>query len=310
MKELVTGGAGFIGSRLAARLVGTGAEVHVVDDLSLGRKEQVPEGARLSVLDVCAPGFADLVREVGPDRVWHLAANSDISAGTRDLRADLERTFLTTVRVIEALRAAPIDVVFASTSAIYGPSVDDRPFDEDHGPLRPISLYGAAKLASEAYLSAACHLYALRAWIFRFPNVIGPHLTHGVVHDFVGRLRVDPTCLKVLGNGTQEKPYLHVDDLLDAMALGVKQAGEFPLVYNVAGDGMTSVRAIAEMVREELGLLSARIEYGTEARGWPGDVPRFSYDTRKIRALGWRPKVDSTAAVLSAVRDEIKRRSG
>jgi UDP-glucose 4-epimerase len=303
---LVTGGAGFIGSRLVGRLLDAGAEVHVVDDLSLGRKEHLPlehPRLRLTVMDLRTPAFADLVAAERPERVWHLAANSDIAAGTRDPRTDLERTFLTTFHVLEAMRRAQVrELVFASTSAIYGEA--EVPLVEEHGPLQPISLYGAAKLAGEAWVSAAGHLYGLQAWVFRFPNVVGPNLTHGAIYDFVARLHRDRTRLQVLGDGTQEKPYLDVDDLLDAMELAI---GHPPATYNIAGDGATRVREIAELVREELGLPDAAIEYGADNRGWPGDVPRFSYDTRKIRALGWRPRLSSTAAVRAAVRAAVDR---
>ncbi len=308
MKELVTGGAGFIGSRLVVRLLADGAAVHVVDDLSLGRREHLPENEPRLVftqLDVCSADFAALVQREKPDRVWHFAANSDISSGTRDMRTDLSRTFLTTFHVLEALKSSPADLVFASTSAIYG--VSDGALGEDHGPLRPISLYGAAKLASEAYISAACNLYGFKSWIFRFPNVIGPNLTHGVIHDFVRRLGDDPTRLVVLGDGTQEKPYLHVDDLLDAMLLAVARAREPVNTFNIAGEGATRVREIAELVRAEMGLPDARIDYGSEKIGWPGDVPRFSYDTSRIRRLGWKPRLSSVEAVRAAVRDEVER---
>jgi UDP-glucose 4-epimerase len=311
MKVLIPGGAGFIGARLVARLLERGDEVHVVDDLSAGRPEHLPPHPRfkLTVLDVRTPELARLVAAERPERVWHLAANSDISAGTADPRTDLERTFHTTVQILEAMRQAEVrEVVFASTSAIYGEA--DGALDEDHGPLRPISLYGAAKLASEAYLSAYCHLYGMRAWVFRFPNVVGPNLTHGAVYDFVRRLSRDRTVLHVLGDGTQEKPYLHVNDLCEAMLLAVDKLGEpgaAPSAYNIAGEGATTVRQIAEMVREALGLPEARIEYGTEPRGWPGDVPRFAYDTTRIRALGWRPEMDSRAAVWAAIQAEVER---
>jgi UDP-glucose 4-epimerase len=236
-----------------------------------------------------------------------LAANSDISKGTREPRTDLERTFLTTYAVLDAMRLTGVrELVFASTSAIYGEAPGDLP--ETHGPLEPISLYGAAKLSSEAYLHAFAHLYGLSCWVFRFPNVVGPNLTHGAIFDFVQRLSRDRARLVVLGDGTQTKPYLDVDDLLDAIFLAVERPPAQPVVtYNVAGEGMTTVREIAEMVRSALELPDAVIEYGKESRGWPGDVPRFSYDTTKIRALGWKPGKSSHEAVLASVLLEVER---
>ncbi|HZS35973.1 MAG TPA: NAD-dependent epimerase/dehydratase family protein [Polyangia bacterium] len=310
MNALVTGGAGFIGSRLAARLLDEGHAVHAVDDLSLGRRENLDAIAAhprftLTVLDVRAPEFARLVESAKPDRVYHLAANSDISTGTSEPRTDLERTFLTTFHVLEAMRAwGARELVFASTSAIYGEA--PGAIREEHGPLEPISLYGAAKLSSEAYVHAYARLYDLRAWVFRFPNVVGPNLTHGAIFDFVERLHRDRDVLRVLGDGTQTKPYLDVDDLLDAIAAGVAHPAEPVATYNIAGAGATSVREIAELVREELGLPSARIEFGAGNRGWPGDVPRFEYDTRRIRALGWTPRHDSREAVRRAIRAKVE----
>jgi UDP-glucose 4-epimerase len=310
-RVLVTGGAGFIGSRLVGRLLAADAHVTVVDDLSLGRRANLADhlgDARLDVqiMDCTTPAFADLVVAVKPDRVFHLAANSDIGLGTRDPKTDLNKTFATTFGVLDAMRRAGTrEIVFASTSAIYGEVPGLVP--EDHGPLQPISLYGAAKLASEAYISAFLHLYDMVGWIFRFPNVTGPNLTHGAIHDFVERLHRDRTELTVLGNGTQTKPFLDVDDLLDAIAVGLAAPATPLAVYNVAGEGATTVRAIAEMVRDALRLPQAIIKYGNEDRGWRGDVPRFSYDTTKIRALGWTPRRTSDEAVLASIEAEVRR---
>jgi UDP-glucose 4-epimerase len=312
MKVLVTGGAGFVGSRAVRRLLSVGHEVCAVDDLSLGREENLLGCESLGPfelvkLDVSLPAFGHIVRRFSPARIFHLAANSDISKGTSDPRTDLERTFLTTYSVLEAMRQNAVrELVFASTSAIYGEAPGDLP--ETYGPLEPISLYGAAKLSSEAYVQAYAHLYGLSCLVFRFPNVVGPNLTHGAIFDFVRRLARDKTRLVVLGDGTQTKPYLDVDDLLDAIFLAVERsAGQRVVAYNVAGEGMTSVREIAEMVREALGMRDAALEYGKESRGWPGDVPRFSYDTAKIRALGWKPRMSSTDAVRASIVAEVER---
>jgi UDP-glucose 4-epimerase len=311
MKLLVTGGAGFVGSRAVGRLLGLGHEVCAVDDLSLGREDNLAGASKLGPfelvkMDVCTPELLGLFTRVKPDRVFHLAANSDISRGSREPRTDLDRTFLSTYHVLDAMRRTGVrELVFASTSAIYGDAPLDLP--ETHGPLEPISLYGAAKLASEAYVSAYAHLYGISAWVFRFPNVVGPNLTHGAIFDFVQRLSRDKTRLDVLGNGTQNKPYLDVDDLLDAILLALEKPAAPVATYNVAGEGMTSVRAIAEAVRDALGFPEATIAYGKESRGWPGDVPSFSYDTSKIRALGWKPRRTSDEAVRASILAEVER---
>jgi len=311
MKVLVTGGAGFVGSRAVGRLLGLGHEVCAVDDLSLGREENLAGAAALGPfelvkMDVRSSELEGLFARFRPDRVWHLAANSDISKGTSEPKTDLERTFLTTYHVVDVMRRTGVrELVFSSTSAIYGDAPLDLP--ETHGPLEPISLYGAAKLAAEAYVSAYAHLFGISAWVFRFPNVVGPNLTHGAIFDFVRRLSRDKTRLEVLGDGTQTKPYLDVDDLLDAILLAVERPATPVATYNVAGEGMTSVKVIAERVREALGHPEAAITYGKESRGWPGDVPRFSYDTTKIRALGWNPRRTSDEAVFASISAEVER---
>jgi UDP-glucose 4-epimerase len=232
--------------------------------------------------------------------VWHLAANSDIPAGIEDPTIDLQRTFLTTVGVLAAMRAHGVPTLhFASSSAIYG-DLGMREIYEDIGPLEPISNYGAMKLASEAQIRAAVEAYLPRANIFRFPNVIGVPATHGVIMDFMAKLRVNPDRLDVLGDGSQQKAYLHVDDLVEAMVHIAAQDGRY-LVYNIGptDDGVT-VRWIAETVRDHVSP-GAAIHFGEGSRGWVGDVPRFRYSTARLRAAGWAPRIGSQDAVRRAV---------
>jgi UDP-glucose 4-epimerase len=307
MRVLVTGGAGFIGSHLCDALVERGDEVFCVDDLSLGREENIAHlrhgpGFQFVKLDVLDPSGMDaLLAGAGCEAVFHLAANSDIRRGSEDRQVDLQATFHSTLAVLEAmLRHGVRRIFFASTSAIFG---DTREvLDEDFGPLRPVSFYGASKLAAEAYLSAFVHHFALRASVLRFPNVVGPRSTHGAVHDFIGRLREDPSRLVVLGDGSQTKPYLYVGDLVRAMLLVFDRAGSPLDVYHVAGEGQTSVGQIARIVVEEMGLDGIPIEYTGGSVGWVGDVPFFQYDTARIRRLGFAHRYDSTAAVRLAVR--------
>jgi UDP-glucose 4-epimerase len=307
MRALVTGGAGFIGSHLCDALIARGDEVWCVDNLHLGREENVRRLAgherfhfhKLDVLDRDA--LDRLFADARFDTVFHLAANSDIQRGVADSQVDLELTFLSTFEVLQAMRRHDVRrVFFASTSAIFGDTSD--PLHETFGPLQPVSFYGAAKLAAEAYLSVYVHSFGFRVWVLRFPNVVGERATHGAVHDFIERLRRDPSRLAVLGDGSQTKPYLYVQDLVQAILLVVQQATEPLAVYHVAGEGMTSVREMAEIVVEEMGLAGIPIEYSGGKVGWKGDVPRFCYATQKIRQLGFVHQYDSTEAVRVAVR--------
>ncbi len=309
---VVTGGAGFIAATLIPRLLAQGNRVLALDNLSRGTEANMAAFAG-------DPGFAfvrmdventnavvqELRKHGAIEAIWHLAANSDIPAGIANSGIDLRDTFMSTYSMIEAAHAMAVpDFYFASSSAIYGDLGDTR-IGEAAGPLFPISNYGAMKLASEAQLSAACQSRLSRALAFRFPNVVGVPATHGVIFDFIGRLRSRTALLTVLGNGTQRKSYLHVDDLVDAMLFLRDHApGTGFDAYNIGpvDDGIT-VRDIAEATVERVAQ-GAALEFGTEDRGWVGDVPKFSYDTSKLSSLGWQPKLSSREAVLKAI-DQI-----
>lgn len=306
MKILVTGGAGFIGSNLCERLVQRGHSITVADNLILGRREHLSAlereaDFRFVEMDVSVPSSLDqLFAESAFECVFHLAANSDIARSHADPDTDFTNTLKTTWSVLEAMRRHKVgQIVFASTSAIYG-EVPGR-IREDHGPLLPISHYGAAKLASEAFISSYGENYGIQAWMARFPNVVGNRSTHGAIHDFVRKLQRTPDRLEVLGDGSQIKPYLHVSDLIDAILIAWDGMGERINVFNVGGDTRCAVRRMAEIVVEESGL-DARIDYTGGDRGWVGDVPSVEYDTTKIRSMGWSPKLDSEAAVRAAAR--------
>jgi UDP-glucose 4-epimerase len=306
MRVLVTGGAGFIGSHLCERLIGQGAVVWCVDNLYLGQRRNIAHltgkpGFHFHELDVRdRPALTALFGEASFDAVFHLAANSDVAAGAGDVRLDLELNQLTTVAVLEAMRAHGVKrLFFASTAAVFGET--DALLHEDFAPLAPISFYGASKLAAEAYISVFVHTFAGRAVIMRFPNVVGERATHGVVFDFLRKLAADPTRLEVLGDGTQSKPYLYVGDLIDAMLIAWDKAEAAHAVYHAAGVGTTSVREIAEIVVAAAGRPSTRIVYTGGDRGWVGDVPHFRYDIARLQALGWTPQRHSTDAVRYAV---------
>jgi UDP-glucose 4-epimerase len=262
--------------------------------------------ADLATAHGCAAAFERAaIRPI--DEVWHFAANSDIPAGVRDPSVDLRDTFLTTFESLRAVAKHQIQTYhFASSSAVYG-DWQGTPLSENLGPLRPISNYGAMKLASEAQICASAEAFLARANIFRFPNVVGVPATHGVIFDFISRLAKQPERLEVLGNGTQQKSYLHVSDLVSAMlAIADRRDGPKAEIVNIgAVDAGVTVRWIAEAVVARVSP-RAQIVFGEGDRGWLGDVPRFQYDTRRVQQYGWSPALDSRGAVLQAI-DDIAR---
>lgn len=305
MHILVTGGAGFIGCHVCERLTGRNHSVVVADNLSLGHREHIAhlegDSLRFVEMDVTDQAALDALFAAEQfDAVFHMAANSDIARSHAEPATDFIATLGTTYAVLEAMRKHGVDqIIFASTSAIYGEAPGR--LAEDHGPLKPISHYGAAKLASEAFLSSYGENYGIRSWITRFPNVVGDRLTHGAVYDFVRKLRVTPDRLEVLGDGTQEKPYIHADDLVEAMLLAWDRMDSRLNVVNVGGPTRATVKRMAEIVVEESGL-DARIDFTGGDRGWKGDVPQIDYDTSRVQSLGWQPKLDSEGAVRAAAR--------
>jgi len=312
--SLVTGAAGFIGSHLVDRLLALGHRVVGLDNLTLGRRANLAQALRnrqfsFAELDVNdAEASLAFLREDaarGPIKtVWHMAANSDIQAGGRDPDVDLRLTFLTTYNVLKMMHSLHIpQLVFASSSAIYGDH--DGLLKEDTGPLLPVSSYGAMKLASEGSITAALERFLERAWICRFPNVTGSRATHGVIFDLLKKLRANPAELEVLGDGTQEKPYLHVSELVDAMLFLFERSRERLNYYNIAPEiGATTVRFIAEAV-VRAAAPGAIIRYAGGSRGWVGDVPKFRYSTGKLKSLGWSPKLSSNQAVELAIRENL-----
>jgi UDP-glucose 4-epimerase len=316
---IIAGGAGFIGSHLARHFLADGGYVLILDNLRRGREmfiRDLPGSERLVFENIDLADVTRTAEAIGAfhkqhpaDVVWHMAANSDIPAGIADPEVDLRDTFLTTHSLLAAMRRCGIaKLAFASSSAIYGDH-GQKCLREDTGPLFPISNYGAMKLASEAAVSAAAESFLERVWLFRFPNVVGVPATHGVIIDFIRKLKANPDGLTVLGNGAQQKLYLHVADLVAAMLFIVRNAGERRNCFNIGPvDEGVSVRHIAEDVVERVAP-GAVIEYGDEARGWVGDVPRFRYDLEALSRLGFTPNLRSRDAVRLAI-DEIARQEG
>lgn len=320
MTILITGVAGFVGSNLAATMLERGDQVAGFDNLCRGTMRNLApvlrhpgfyfEAVDLADIDAYRIALRALHARRPIDEVWHLAANSDIPAGTGDPQVDLRDTFMTTYNTLLLMKELGIGTLaFASSSAVYG-DFGSQILTEDIGPLFPISNYGAMKLASEAALSAALESHLQRTFVFRFPNVIGVPATHGVILDFVRKLKATPGMLEVLGDGTQQKSYLHVEELVHAM-LFIRQHADARLnYYNIgaADDGVT-VRFIAEQVVARVAP-GARIVFGHGNKGWVGDVPKFSYSIEKLSKLGWRPSLSSRDAVRKAVDQVAAQESG
>src|ERR1700722_19089875 len=312
--SLVTGAAGFIGSHLVDRLLALGRRVVGLDNLALGRRANLAEALRNRQFSFFEMDVNDvetclaLLRKdaVGGSikTVWHLAANSDIQAGGRDPDLDLRLTYLTTHNVLKMMHTLNIpQLVFASSSAIYGNH--EGVLREDSGPLLPVSTYGAMKLASEGSITAALESFLERVWICRFPNVIGSRATHGIIFDLLKKLRANPAELEVLGDGMQEKPYLHVSELVDAMLFLFERSPDRLNYYNIAPEiGASTVRFIADSV-VKAAAPGAKIRYTGGSRGWVGDVPKFLYSPAKLKSFGWSPKLNSDAAVELAIRENL-----
>ena len=232
--------------------------------------------------------------------VYHMVANSDISTGTKNPMIDFNNTFKTTFNILECMRKNNITkIFFPSTSAIYG---DTKELITELSVREPCSLYGAAKLSSEAYLSAYCHLYGIQAWVLRLANVIGPRSTHGVIFDFIKKLEANPDSLQVLGDGNQKKPYIHVHDLVNCILYICKNSSDLVNDFNVAPKDTTSVREIAELVVSEFSP-NASIQYEDKETGWAGDVTYYNYDISKISSIGWKAVPNSLDAVTKAIKD-------
>lgn len=304
--KLVTGGAGFIGSHVVDGLVARGDRVRVLDNLSTGDRSFIAEhlkAKRVELVrgDVRKP--ADDRRALrGVDEVWHLAADPDVRGGaarpSRAFRADA----IATVELLEAMRKGDArSIVFSSSSTVYG-EAETMPTPESYGPCLPISAYGASKLAAEAIIAAYCGAYGFRAWMFRFGNVVGPRLTHGVIYDFHQALAREPSRLTILGDGRQEKSYLSTADCVGGMIHGREHATAAVNVLNLATHEATDVRRIAEVVVEEHGLKQVRFEFTGGDRGWAGDVRKMRLSIAAMERLGWTPKASSEDAVRAAAR--------
>jgi UDP-glucose 4-epimerase len=306
MKYFVTGGAGFIGAHLVNHLLDTtDSEVTVFDNFSTGRRwafgDQI-KNPRLTIVEGDAQDEAVLVKAIpGHDVVYHFASNSDIARAATVPSVDFVNGTLLAHHVLEAMRKTGVNrILFTSGSGVYG-EVPPVPVPEEYPRMIPISTYGAQKLASESLISAYCHMFDKIGTVFRFANVVGPHQTHGVAYDFIRRLAKDPKRLLIYGDGSQSKPYIHIEDVLAAFRLMEKAQAKGYDVFNVGSQDHLTVREIADIVVQRMGLKNVTFEFTGGARGWKADVPVYRLATEKIRSRGWSNRRNSREAVVAAV---------
>lgn len=313
LEVFVTGGAGFIGSHLVDRLIAQGDVVTVYDNLSSGRKnflEHHMENPRFKFVkgDLLDP---QLLRKsmAGHELVCHLAANPQAIEGTRNTRLDLEQNTIGTYNVLESMRINGVKkLIFTSSGTVYG-DIPDIMLNEQFGPMLPISLYGASKLACEGLISGFVALFGVQAWIFRFGNIVGDRATHGVIFDLLQKLSSDPKILEVLGDGEQTKPYVWMDDCLDGVLFCLKNAKDPINLFNLAPSSVTSVKTIVKVLLEKTGHTETKVHYTGGVKGgggWPGDVPKVKLDATKAIKLGWKPKYTSDEAVAKTIEALIR----
>lgn len=312
MRYFITGGAGFIGSSVCSRLLAANDNdtVTVYDNLSFGKESLIEPHYgnprfRFVKADMLDP--QELRAAIaGHDFVFHFAANADIARSMKETDLDVKLTVTATYNLLEAMRLEGVGkIVYSSGSGIYG-DVGTTETAEDFGPLLPISLYGASKLGAEGLISAFSHMFDMQAWVFRFANVIGGRQTHGVILDFINKLKSDPSRLDILGDGTQSKAYIHVADIMDAIFYVAGHTDGRVNLFNVATDDYVTVTEIARSVIAAMGLHGVELAYSGGDRGWKGDVPVVRFDLGKIHSLGWRARHSSREAVERTIREILE----
>ncbi|MFA5747050.1 MAG: NAD-dependent epimerase/dehydratase family protein [Candidatus Paceibacterota bacterium] len=303
---LITGGAGFIGSHLVDHFLENGGEVSVYDNLSSGSFENIKKHSGnpdFKFIEADLLDFETLERSApGKDEVWHFGANTNIVKGMEITDCDLNNSTIATKNVLEAMRrSGSKKIFFPSSSTVYGESFSGA-LSEGCGPLLPISLYGAGKLACEGMISAYSHLFGIQGRIFRLANIVGARMEHGVILNFIRSFKKDPGRLEILGNGEQRKSFLLVDDCIEGMVRVSESSNAGCDVYNLGSEGQTSLNRIAAIVAEEMGIKDFKIKYSGGDRGWKGDVPAYSFDLAKIKSTGWLPRHGSDESVRIAAK--------
>lgn len=302
-KVCVTGGAGFIGSNLVDRLIEKRFEVVIIDNLSTGKKENINKKAEFYKLDLRYDKEEIKKKLDGVKTIFHLAANPDVKSSSLNPKSQFDNNIVATYNILEIAKELGIkEFLFTSTSTVYG-IARKIPTPEDYSPMLPISIYGASKLACEAMIIGYSYTYGIKSWIFRLANIIGRRATHGVLIDFIKKLRKNPNELEILGNGKQCKSYLYIEDCINAMLLAWKKANEQVNIFNIGNEDKIEVNEIAKIVCKELGL-NPKFKYSSdEARGWVGDVPLMLLDITMIKKFGFKVRYNCKEAIKKAVID-------
>ncbi|NWF86317.1 GDP-mannose 4,6-dehydratase [Candidatus Bathyarchaeota archaeon] len=313
-KVFVTGGAGFIGSHLVDALLTQKTDVNVLDNFSSGTKQNIKQHLSDNSFKLVKGDLLNK-KEVSEaledcDIVFHLAANPEVRLSSIDPETHFQQNVVATFNLLEVARiTGSVEAfVFTSSSTVYGEPAQ-IPTPEDYAPLEPISVYGATKLACEALITAYAHTYGFKVIIYRLANIIGSRSQHGAIHDFIKKLRSNPEQLEILGDGTQTKSYLYITDCIEAMLLGLEKAIKRVEIFNLGSEDQINVKAIAQIVVEEMGLKNVKFKLtgGVDGgRGWKGDVKNMLLDVSRLKSLGWKPKLKSEEAVKQATKDLVK----
>jgi len=308
MRFAVTGATGFIGRNFTKELLRRGHSVTIVGCIKSYKIKGVESiRDKIEVLDVSLEDLELLKSKLANfDVIAHFAASASTKEGLERTDVDLKKGVLLTYNILEAMRLNNIKrIIFSSGPAVYGYPIQ-IPTSEETGMLLPVSLYGAAKLASEGLISAFCHLFKMKGWIYRLGNVVGPDIDRGVLRDFTTKLKENPSVLQMFGNGNQKKDVIYIDDCVGGILYLFEKTKDVINLFNLSSGTTITVNRIAEIVREEMNLRDAKIIHSSkDSIGWLGDVPVINFDISKIKDLGWKPKYNSEEAIRFAVRGMI-----
>ena len=305
MKAFITGGAGFIGSNLADKLLEKGYSVVVYDNFSTGQKEFIEHNlnnSKYRLIEADVLDYKKLVKSMkGCDIVFHFQANADVRGGIEDTKIDVEQNIIGTHNVLEAIKDNEIKkIAFSSSATVYG-EPETIPTPENIA-LMQTSIYGASKASAESLIQAYCEYFGIRSWIFRFVSFMGPRYSHGVIFDFMKKLMNNPDELHILGDGTQRKSYLHVEDGIEAILFAIENATEKTNIFNLGNKEYINVNDLADVLCKTLSLKNTKYTYSGGKRGWIGDTPFVHLDINKITKLGWNPKYSVKDTIIRTVK--------